>query len=488
MKEDYERALDLVEEFIALERDSDLFGYKVKKVVIWDYIRYNIFYEIIHKSFRERKIRFKKVNKIVKYLSEIPAYGISRINRYVSGIKEVDDCDILLINYERKGYIHDNIVNIHTYPIGNLLKDQYKILLIEHPYWNNQPSNLYSFPVIYSRNWHRFDRLKVPFVLYNDKEKKVIDSILSLISERFNVDLSFSKKSIMTAFSFQLIQFKRYLDIFSKTNPKVVLFCDDAGKKGMIEAAHHLKISVIDFQHSLVSRFNILYNYPKGVEEYNLNTISDYIFTFSDYWDKYYKNPSKKIAVGFPYLEIEKKRVMDENRISKCDKTILFISDRYSQEKQKQIALELSKMLPGYDIIFKLRKGQYSIWKDIFYPDPKEYPNIQVAHSDETSLYEYFVISSFQIGVNSTALIEGLAFGLNTFIIMDFQAAEVLNLINDHYAYAVKNAKDIYSIINDITNNKTNMINKTNEIFKKNSLSNIKKNIENIIDNNSIHK
>jgi hypothetical protein len=71
---------------------------------------------------------------------------------------------------------------------------------------------------------------------------------------------------------------------------------------------------------------------------------------------------------------------------------------------------------------------------------------------------------------------------------MDFQAAEVLNLIKDHYAYAVKNAKDIYSIINDITNNKTNMINKTNEIFKKNSLSNIKKNIENIIDNNSIHK
>ena len=95
MKEDYEKAIDLIEYFIAFESDNELFKYKVKNVVFWDYIRYNIFNDLIHKSFRERKTINNKFNKIFMYLSQVPAYGILRTKRFVSGNNEYDDRDIL---------------------------------------------------------------------------------------------------------------------------------------------------------------------------------------------------------------------------------------------------------------------------------------------------------------------------------------------------------------------------------------------------------
>ncbi len=230
-------------------------------------------------------------------------------------------------------------------------------------------------------------------------------------------------------------------------------------------------------------KFQIQYQYPINIEEYKLPTFPDFTFTFSEYWHKEFNIPSEKLSVGFPYIEKGKEDILKNTHLVKSNKKILFISDGYSQEKQKKIAMDLSRLLPDYDIIYKLRKRQYDIWKEVFYPDPEEYPNITIVHNDDVSLYEYFAMSTYQVGVNSTALIEGLYFGLQTFIILDLPALEMTHLTETNYAYPVEGAVDIFNKIKELSGASSTNLPNGDIFFKRNSISNIKESLRYIMEN-----
>jgi len=69
----------------------------------------------------------------------------------------------------------------------------------------------------------------------------------------------------------------------------------------------------------------------------------------------------------------------------------------------------------SHDIVYKLHPDEYSNWAE-------RYPwlarsGVDVVGQGGRSLYELFATSTVQVGVSSTALYEGLAFGLDTYLV-----------------------------------------------------------------------
>lgn len=66
------------------------------------------------------------------------------------------------------------------------------------------------------------------------------------------------------------------------------------------------------------------------------------------------------------------------------------------------------------------------------------------------NIYEYFAVSNVQVGVSSTAIFEGLGFGLDTFIFNTVSAECMKQLCQDGFAAEVNSAKELADKLENI--------------------------------------
>jgi hypothetical protein len=119
-------------------------------------------------------------------------------------------------------------------------------------------------------------------------------------------------------------------------------------------------------------------------------------------------------------------------------------------------------------IVYKLHPGEYARWK-------KEYPwlvdaDIKVIEDDSVSLYQLFAESKIQIGVNSTAIYEGLSFGLRTFV-LNLPGVEYMeDLAKEHYVTIIRSVDELQEYLR-----KPGPMPKisTEKFFRSNALENI---------------
>ena len=141
------------------------------------------------------------------------------------------------------------------------------------------------------------------------------------------------------------------------------------------------------------------------------------------------------------------------------------------------VALELANNLPHYKIYYKLHPKE-NLRKNSCYDI--EYPNnLIILQSSETSIYELFSKVEWIIGVFSTSIYEGLAFGKSA-IVMQLPGYEaMLNLIQSgNYVRLAKSTGDIMKYIQSEECSKyTNLEN----IYKKNASDNLKYSVLNMI-------
>ena len=125
----------------------------------------------------------------------------------------------------------------------------------------------------------------------------------------------------------------------------------------------------------------------------------------------------------------------------------IFISQGTIGSKLSELAWELSKIIDGekYRIFFKLHPGEFSVaaerYRDLYKTD------VVVISDDRYSLYDYFATSSVQVGVYSTAVFEGLGFGLDTYIYKIEMSGNMKELVDAGY---VKYVKDSLELKNNI--------------------------------------
>jgi hypothetical protein len=115
----------------------------------------------------------------------------------------------------------------------------------------------------------------------------------------------------------------------------------------------------------------------------------------------------------------------------------------FSRETFIRTTLELAKQLDGYTIYYKLRPEEYSGWKERYPTEFQHVPNLRVIDSDAVPLYDYFARCRWQVGINSTALYEGLGFGLTTFVLKDGWYEETRRLYDGGFAFLVDEPAEI---------------------------------------------
>jgi len=53
----------LVQDFIAFEQRCDLFRFKCRGLIVWDYIRNYVFWEIFRQKYQKRRVAIQRVKK-----------------------------------------------------------------------------------------------------------------------------------------------------------------------------------------------------------------------------------------------------------------------------------------------------------------------------------------------------------------------------------------------------------------------------------------
>jgi len=192
----------------------------------------------------------------------------------------------------------------------------------------------------------------------------------------------------------------------------------------LAEVAHEMGIPVAELQHGSIYSSHPAYNLPETASRYS----PDYILSWGDYWNRQMRNyPNRRsVSVGYPYLEHFRlscgKRPHDDQR-----KVVLFISQANVADELIGVARELRNLVPEemFRIVYKLHPNESRDWRCL-YPQLAE-SRVEVVSNRDRNIYECLAEADIVVGDCSTALIEGLAWGVRTFVMHDMPAADTMH-------------------------------------------------------------
>ena len=311
----------------------------------------------------------------------------------------------------------------------------------------------------------RFINLKKKTYFLNEEEKNIVKRQVGILNKKLGTTLTEAEvidcvnRSLTGYFTY----YNEYKKILRKYRPKYIVETThyETAKLSLNVAAHEMGIKVFELQHGVM---NIQYNIPQKDD-----FIPDEVLTFGEYWNQTTCYPGKMVAIGNPHLE----ECVTTMKTIKYFPTILILSQGPVGEALVKLAIELKNLVRKKGIpariIYKLHPNEYISWKKI-YPELVG-SEIEVVDNNEKDLYYYFSISTHQIGVFSTAIYEGMAFGVKTIIYKAYRYETMKDIIEAGYA---KLADDGNSVLNEIMNKEEQKV-PTEMIWKSNALSNLKK-------------
>ncbi len=255
------------------------------------------------------------------------------------------------------------------------------------------------------------------------------------ILEVYKNEISYRKYSILV-----------YRALFKHLKPNVLFLVCSYGKENIIEAARLMGINTVEVQHGVLNKYHLGYSFPN-----NLKKISfpDYFFSFGKHWiesTEFPVNEDRLIVIGYPYLTSSLKKLKIDKK-----RQIVILSQPNAGSVLVKVAQKLYKKYgDDYRIIYKLHPKEIAHWRD-FYPElvrAQINKEVEVVDSISVSLYEIQAQSEYQIGVNSTAIYEGLALGCKTLIVRThgFEYMESLIEKGLGYLYDIDNPLDIVSL------------------------------------------
>lgn len=440
----------MIDEFLKYEQENNLLNEKWDDFYYWNYIRFFIYRNIEKKTNGFQQDHPNKKNSKIDRIHQLCKFSkYTLVNNPLYNIKQKD---VIIINHERKIKNDNNYICMYSGIISSYLKSSYYIF--DSPYRNSHILKS-GENILFLEYINVISKIKTLYIKIcrkyklNDQQLKKINKILDDLSEIYGVKID--KKYIINEllnmkFKYKIV-YKLYLNLLKKIQPKFLFEIVHYKFETMVlnEVCKELNIEVIEIQHGIIGKEHIAYNFLRS----EINHFPDKLLCFGDYWTENERIPLKKeniIAMGFPYLENEKERI--EDNIYYTDKKyVLFLSQGTIGEKLSIVAKRLSEILPdSYEIIYKLHPSEYEVWEKN-YPWLKCVSNIHVVDNNLKSIYYYFSISFTQVGVYSTALLEGLAFNLPTFIMDSNLKYHIQFLLDSEEAKLFKSEDELVNLI-----------------------------------------
>lgn len=421
-----------------LEKKHNLLHHPIQGVKVWQLLRMVIYYEIAKETGifttphanRETILDILKAAKSVLYVfTKNPLRGNHQK-------------DTLVFDHARKIRVNGEHVDIYSkYLLDTMAPSEYDV--IESIYLGKHlskdaPNRSYLDVVSIGSFLYQ----KLTPLTFTQVEQQYIKTVETDLNQAFGTTLNLGKlfKTEIKHFKFSV---SFYTKLLKKRRPKRIFLVVSYSyyKRPLIAAAKRLGIETIEIQHGTISPFHLGYNFPntEGELEYFPSTF----YSFGEYWNTAASFPLKSENIcpyGFPYFTDQKKQF---NHLTHTPKTILFISQGVIGKRLSDIALHIGEKLPDYRISYKLHPGEYNRWKED-YPallKASQLDNVDVVDHNDKNLYEYFATNEYQIGVFSTAMYEGLAFGCKTYVV-DLPGVEYMrDLINKGIVTKIETAE-----------------------------------------------
>ena len=176
-------------------------------------------------------------------------------------------------------------------------------------------------------------------------------------------------------------------------------------------------IPVAELQHGTIGRSHAAYNFSPGRRP---ATFPDYLLTFGEVFRTIAPGlplPAANVrAIGYGYLALQQGAHPRHMR-THAPRTALFISQRDIGAALAQLAVDVRARLPkgALEIVYRLHPSEAQGWRER-YPSLAR-SGIRVEEATARSLYAAQADADVQVGVYSTALMEGMAFGLDTVLV-----------------------------------------------------------------------
>lgn len=464
------RTSEISRELMRIEEDLGLFHHQIKDVFFWERVRRDVKKSIRKKkreAYRSSDSQGKKSEKLRRALLLIKNIFIK--NPFLGSEK-----DILFWGWRRKKTESGKGIDVYCDPIIRNLDRSY--VSIERPYRGEHLTPRKNMNIRY---WDIIDygsallsKLGVAEVELSDREEKPLISLENKIEEHFGVNVDVVK-IVKEDLQRRKISLPIYRKLLRKITPKVVILgLSSSGKEDFIEACKKENIPVVELQHGSISRYKLTYSFSGESREKNY--FPDYYFAFGTFWKNRVEFPirdEKVKCVGFPFFEEKKIEFSD---IEPKDQ-LVFVSQHTIGEQLSKLASDFADQT-DYKVIYKLHPGEVAGWR-VKYPWLVE-SDLEVVE-DDIPIHKLFAESKAQVGVFSTAIYEGLAFGLKTYLadLPGFINAE--DLVEKGYAEKISSSDDLAGKSDLLEENKLYEVNK---FFQENSVMNIIKELEKIIE------
>lgn len=464
--------MELIDEFLKFETEHNLLEDRIEEFYYWIYMRFDLFMEIQQKAkgvapLSARPNKKTKLKKLKRY-AKTAWNAISR-----SPIHNAHGCELIFINHERRMMLDRKYRPIYFEGLANAINKSF--MIIEPRNVNNE----YYSPISFDKQTYYFDelvsfrcRLAVYRANYRNEafEKRFTNTIAELnLKLGIAVDAAEWINRIYRAKAVYECQRDYFTVMLKKIKPKKIVEVVYYNNMVMAlnEAARMLNIPTYELQHGTMGYYHIAYNF---FEKKALPMLPDKILLFSEYWRSCTRLPLNNeniIVTGYPHMEKMSDKYMTDDKPHRTN--ILFVSQktigRHLSKFAVELANELDRRNEEYKIYYKLHPAECPSWNEDL-PELYEQRNkIEVIADSARLIYEYFAVCNIQIGVYSTALFEGLAFDMDTYIFNAPGSENMSALWEGGYASLIANTDDFFK--------ERKNIKKHGEFWQRNSVSRI---------------
>jgi hypothetical protein len=462
---------DLID-FLKMEDELGLFEAKVGGVKFWERIRFQIYAAIVRRTSEKAgsktrlKSKFSRLKRLI-----LSAIRISK-NPLLA-----PRGDILFICTSRRFLEEDGLWwDIYSDPI---IEDLESSSVAVETHFNDQhysPSKTTGL-----RYFDYFDfmsllkrRLGLVNIAFTESEAEVLEKIRDEILNRFEfaINIKSLTKRILEE---RAVKLPYYVKMLRRIQPKVVVMVQGYVREDIIEACKIQGVSCVELQHGVIHPQHLGYTFAG--ESRSKEMFPDHLLLWGDHWKSGVEFPIDNghiVSVGFPYLDMKKREIAAVSEGRK----ILFISQGTIGSTLSRYAVALSKEIgKEYSILYKLHPRECIGWREQ-YPELAA-SDVKVLDNPGERLHGLFPYCSIQIGVCSTAIYEGLAFGLQSYLV-DAPCIEIMSsLLERGLATKVSTPEELVGLIRENGRPKHNDV---RYYFQENALENIKAFLRGFID------
>lgn len=448
----------IAEKVIEFEKSENPFSVQIGGVYVWERIRHKV-NMIIGRALQDAPPVHEKSWNPTDLWKVIPRYFWNSIN---NGFFCVGSCPALFVGHQRRKLEEDGQWwDLYCDPIYESCKMDYAHFEFPYRTTHKSPAKTSEIKYLDAINIAKnIPLLGNPSLGSHDLNK--IARWSNSLEGIFSVDIGL-KELVVSTLKERSTTMWLYRILLRRVDPSLVVLTVSYGKENLIEVCKSQKIPVVELQHGYIGENHLGYSLPPGGQKM---MFPDYMLTFGKYWQDKINFPipdERLIPVGFPYLEMKKAKY---GKKSSVERNIIFISQPTSGIELSKLASQVANSSDIKEkVVYKLHPHEYDNWKSRYPWLTKS--EIMVVDADQPHLYEMFAKSTVQVGANSTALYEGLAFGLSTLLYDDSGVQCSHDLIELGEATIVHNIDDVINSIKKLPKNPENSVSEM--VFRHNS-------------------